>query len=159
MQLELPALCHAACVHKKTCPCSPPSSPNLETAVIVASAKATRGHNTVARVSASWHIALVLWKVYFLKAAGKCFKAANISTKSPAQTTLVLSEYCVQLWSLWHRKDMDLYGAGPLEGHKNGQRPGAPLPLGKSKRVGAVQPGEDKASGRPCSLSILKGGL
>jgi len=35
---------------------------------------------------------------------------------------------------------------------------GAPLLRGKAERVGAVQPGEEKAVGRPyCSLSPLKG--
>ena len=48
---------------------------------------------------------------------------------------------------------------GPEQGHKDGQRAGAPL-LGKAERVGAVQPGEEKAAGRPyCRLPVLKGGL
>ncbi|KAK4818784.1 LOW QUALITY PROTEIN: hypothetical protein QYF61_019130 [Mycteria americana] len=33
-------------------------------------------------------------------------------------------EYCIQLWSPQHNKDMDLLGAGPEEGHKNDQREG-----------------------------------
>ena len=46
----------------------------------------------------------------------------------------------------------------PEEGHKNGQRAGAPLLRGKAERVGAVQPGEEKAPARPyCSLQYLKG--
>jgi len=49
---------------------------------------------------------------------------------------------------------------GPEEGHKNDQRDGTPLLRGKAERVGAVQPGEEKAPGRPyCGLSVLKGGL
>jgi len=40
-------------------------------------------------------------------------------------------------------------GAGPEEGHKNDQRAGTPLLAGKAERVGAVQPGEEKAAGRP----------
>ena len=40
-------------------------------------------------------------------------------------------------------------GAGPEEGHKDGLRAGAPFLWGKAERVGAVQPGEDKAAGRP----------
>ena len=48
-------------------------------------------------------------------------------------------------------------GAGPEEGHKNDQRDGTPLLWGKAERVGVVQPGEEKAPGRPyCSLSIQK---
>jgi len=51
-------------------------------------------------------------------------------------------------------------GAVPEESHKNIQRDGVPLLRGKAERVGAVQPGEEKAMGRPyCGLSVLKGGL
>ena len=51
-------------------------------------------------------------------------------------------------------------GAGPEEGHKNDQRDGTALLRGKAERVGVVQPGEEKAPGRPsCGLSILKRGL
>ena len=51
-------------------------------------------------------------------------------------------------------------GEGPEEGHKNDQRDGAPLLRGKAERVEAVQPGEEKAPGRPySSLPVLKGGL
>jgi len=51
-------------------------------------------------------------------------------------------------------------GTGPEEGHKNDQRDGTPLLSGKAERAGAVQPGEEKALGRPvCSLSVLKRGL
>jgi len=39
-------------------------------------------------------------------------------------------------------------GVGPNEGQKNNQRAGAPLLWGKTERVGAVQPGEEKAPGR-----------
>jgi len=42
-------------------------------------------------------------------------------------------------------------GAGPEEGHKNDPRAGAPLLGGKAERVGAVQPGEEKAPERPYS--------
>ena len=39
-------------------------------------------------------------------------------------------------------------------------RAGAPLLWGQAERVGLVQPGEEKAAGRPdCSLSVLKGSL
>ena len=53
-----------------------------------------------------------------------------------------------------------LVGAGPEEGHKNGQRDGAHLLWEKIERAGAIQPGEEKALGRPYgSLPVLKGGL
>ena len=51
-------------------------------------------------------------------------------------------------------------GAGSEEGHKNDLRDGAPLLGGKAERVGTVEPGEEKAPGRPYGgLSVLKGGL
>ena len=51
-------------------------------------------------------------------------------------------------------------GAGPEEGHKNDQRDGTPLLQGKAEGVGAVQPGEEQAVGRPYSgLSVTEGGL
>jgi len=51
-------------------------------------------------------------------------------------------------------------GAGPEEGRKNDPRAGAPLLSGKAERVGAVQPGEEKAAGRPyCSLPVPEEGL
>jgi len=40
-------------------------------------------------------------------------------------------------------------GVGPEEGHKNYSRAGAPLLWGQTERVGAIQPGEEKAAGRP----------
>jgi len=50
-------------------------------------------------------------------------------------------------------------GAGPEEGHRNDQRAGAPLLGVKAERFGFVQPGEEKAAGRPySSLSIYKEG-
>ena len=49
-------------------------------------------------------------------------------------------------------------GVGPEEGHNSGQR--APLLGGQAERVGAVQPGEEKAAGRPdCGLSVPEGRL
>ncbi|KAK4805526.1 hypothetical protein QYF61_004466 [Mycteria americana] len=51
-------------------------------------------------------------------------------------------------------------GAGPEEGHENDARDGAPLLRGQTDRVGVVQPGEEKAVGRPSSsLPVLQGGL
>ena len=39
--------------------------------------------------------------------------------------------------------------AGPEMGHEDDQRAGVPLLWGKAKRVGVVQPGEEKAPGWP----------
>ncbi|KAK4820564.1 hypothetical protein QYF61_001627 [Mycteria americana] len=51
-------------------------------------------------------------------------------------------------------------GAGPEEGHENDLRAGAPILRGQAERVRTVQPGEEKATGRPhSSLPVLKGGL
>ncbi|KAK4814838.1 hypothetical protein QYF61_027811 [Mycteria americana] len=51
-------------------------------------------------------------------------------------------------------------GVSPEEGHENDLRAGAPLLRGQAERVGVVQPGEEKAAGRPySSLPVLKGGL
>jgi len=62
-------------------------------------------------------------------------------------------ESCTQLWSPQHRKDMDM-----LEWAQ--RRVGTPLLLGKAEGVGAVQPGEEKAAGRPYgSLPVAEGSL
>ena len=46
-------------------------------------------------------------------------------------------------------------GVGPEEGHKDDPKAGAPLLWGKDERVAVVQPGEEKAVGRPySSLSV-----
>jgi len=51
-------------------------------------------------------------------------------------------------------------GAGPEEGHKNDLMAEAPLLWEKAEGVGAVQPGEEKAAGRPYSnLLVPEGGL
>ena len=51
-------------------------------------------------------------------------------------------------------------GVGPEDGHKNDQRDGTPILRGKAERVGAVQPGEEKALERPCSsILVSEGGL
>ena len=53
----------------------------------------------------------------------------------------------------------ELVGARPEEGHKNDPKAGTPLLQGRDERAGAVQPGEEKALGRPeGSLSVPKGG-
>jgi len=47
---------------------------------------------------------------------------------------------------------------GSSSGHKYDQRAGTSLLLGKAGRAGAVQPGEEKAVGRPyCSLPVPEG--
>jgi len=81
----------------------------------------------------------------------------------PLYSTLVRPhlESCVQLWSLQHRKDMDLL--------ERVQRRDTKMIQGlehlsykkeRAERVGAVQHGEEKAAGRSdCSLSVVKGGL
>jgi len=69
--------------------------------------------------------------------------------RSPASSSGALSTG--QTWTCWSRARGD---------HKDDPRAGAPLLQGQAKRVGGVQPGEEKAAGTPySSLSILKGGL
>ncbi|KAK4832689.1 hypothetical protein QYF61_025150 [Mycteria americana] len=51
-------------------------------------------------------------------------------------------------------------GSGSRGDHGNDQRAGTPLLWRKAGRVGVVQPGEEKALGRPYGgLTVLKGGL
>ena len=59
-----------------------------------------------------------------------------------------------KLWSPQHRRAMDLL-EGARGGHSNDPRAGTPLLWWKAERVGAVQPGQEKAPGRPyCGLSV-----
>jgi len=51
-------------------------------------------------------------------------------------------EYCVQVWGPQYKKDRDLLGEGPEEGHKDDQRAGAPLLRRQPEGFGLVQPGE-----------------
>ena len=54
-------------------------------------------------------------------------------------------------WTCWSRS---------RGGHKNDPRDGKPSLGGKAETVGAVQPGPEKASGRPCcSLPVPERGL
>ena len=55
-------------------------------------------------------------------------------------------ESCVHLWSLAAGQTWS-YWSGAGGGHKSDDRAGAPLLWGKAERVGAVQPGEEKAAG------------
>jgi len=51
-------------------------------------------------------------------------------------------------------------GVSPEEDHKNDLRAGTPFLRGQAERAGAVQPGEEKAVGRPyCSLPVPDRGL
>jgi len=59
-------------------------------------------------------------------------------------------ESCIQLWSPQHRKDTELWERVQSRPQKC-QKTGAPLLQGKAERIGVVQPGEDKAAGRPYS--------
>ncbi|KAK4828981.1 hypothetical protein QYF61_001637 [Mycteria americana] len=79
----------------------------------------------------------------------------------PLYSTLVRPhlEYCVQLWSPQHKKDMELLewvqrrATKMIQGLEH-------LSYEDKLRVGVVQPGEEKAVGRPySSLPVLKGGL
>lgn len=55
---------------------------------------------------------------------------------------------------------MDLLGVGPQEGQKSNQRAATPSLMGKAEGIQALQPGEEKAPGRPhCSLSVPTWGL
>jgi len=54
-------------------------------------------------------------------------------------------------WTCW---------SGSRGGHKDDQRDGAPHLEGKAEGLGAVQPAEEKAAGRPySSLLVLERGL
>jgi len=51
-------------------------------------------------------------------------------------------------------------GVHPDKGRKKDPRDGTPLLQGQAERAGTVQPGEEKARGRPkCGLSAPKGDL
>jgi len=53
----------------------------------------------------------------------------------------------VRMHTVSHSFEINVNGAGPEVGHKDDQRAGVPLLRGQTKRVGAVQPGEEKAPG------------
>jgi len=69
-------------------------------------------------------------------------------------------ESCVQLWNPQHKKGMDVLEWVQRRATNMIRELGAPLLGGKAERVGAVQPGEEKAADRPySSLSVPEGGL
>ena len=68
-------------------------------------------------------------------------------------------EYCVQLWGLQHKNDMDLLKRIQRRVMKM-IRVLEHLPYEDRLRVGVVQPGEEKVPGRPySSLPVLKRGI
>ena len=70
-------------------------------------------------------------------------KVVNVGW-SPASNSGAVSTG--QTWSCW---------SGARRGHTNDQRAGTLLLGGKAERGGCVQPGEEKAAGRPyCSLPV-----
>jgi len=80
----------------------------------------------------------------------------------PLYSTLVRPhlEYCVQLWNLQHKKDMELLEWVQRKATKMIQGLENLCCEGKAERVGAIQPGEEKAAGRPySSLPVPEGCL
>ncbi|GAB0194767.1 cAMP-dependent protein kinase inhibitor alpha [Grus japonensis] len=57
-------------------------------------------------------------------------------------------QYCVQLWGPWARRTWSCWSKS-RGGHGDDARAGAPLLWRQVERVGVVQPGEEKAPGRP----------
>lgn len=56
-------------------------------------------------------------------------------------------------WSLHHKKRQGLIAAGAEEAHKDDPRDGTAFLWGKAERTWAVQPGEERALGRPYNSS------
>ncbi|KAK4815071.1 LOW QUALITY PROTEIN: hypothetical protein QYF61_015355 [Mycteria americana] len=68
-------------------------------------------------------------------------------------------EYCIQLWGPQYKKDMDLLEQVQRRATKMFKEL-EHLSCEERLRAGVVQPGEEKALGRPyCGFSIYKGGL
>jgi len=77
----------------------------------------------------------------------------------PLYSTLVRAhlESCIHLEPSAQERHGPV-GAGPEKGHKDDLRAGSPLLRGKAEAVRPVQPGEEKAAGRPYSSLPLPEG-
>jgi len=104
------------------------------------------------RPTVSWAASREAWPA----GRGRCLCPATCSYEAPPGVLRPAPESSAQ-------ERHGPVGTGPEEGQKNDQRSGTPLLRGQAERVGAVQPGEEKAAGRPCCglsvLKVLKGGL
>ena len=92
-------------------------------------------------------------------ASKEAWSAGQESWFCPSALARPHLESCIQFWSPQHRKDMDMLEQVQRRA-RVAQVDGTPLLRRQVKRVGHVQPGEQKAAGTPYrSLSVLKGGL
>jgi len=67
-------------------------------------------------------------------------------------------EYCIQVWNHQYRRDVDLFGAHPKEGHTNDARDGTPPYKHRLRELGLFR--LEKAPGRlESGFSVSKGGL
>ena len=106
-------------------------------------------HSQPRRATVSWAAAKAVWTAWWGRWFCPSTPLWSDSAGSPASSSGALSTG--QTWSCWN---------GFRGGHSNDLRAGIPLLWGKAERVDTVQPGEEKAAGRPyCSISVLKGGL
>ena len=68
-------------------------------------------------------------------------------SNSPSAQYTEKTQDIFQFWSLHHKKDMELLGVGPEEGHKDNQMAGARPLQGHAENARAFQPGEEEAPG------------
>ncbi|GAB0189068.1 mitochondrial enolase superfamily member 1 [Grus japonensis] len=115
------------------------------------------------KLNITWQCAVVAQKAnHILGCIQRSVTSRSREVILPLYPTLVRPhlDYCVQLSGPQRKKDHVCVGINPEESHKDGQRAGAPLLQGQAERVGVVQPGEEKAAGRPYrSLPVPEGGL